>query len=174
MNIIKKEVWKKIKNIEGYEISNFGKLKSFKKKVPFIMKLKIDKNGYISVLLTLDKNITKRLRVHRLVAENFLKEVKNKNEVNHIDGNKKNNYYKNLHWVNRSENNKHAYVSGLKNPAPSYGEKHGLSTLKNYQIPKIKEMYANTNKSYREIGLVFKVSGSVIAKIIKGINYKNI
>lgn len=172
--IMDKEQWKKIKNIEGYQISNFGSLKSYKKKIPFIMKLKVDGNGYQSVLLTLSKNVTKRFRVHRLVAENFVSRKLSKNEVNHIDGNKTNNYFKNLKWVNRSENNKHAYLSGLRTPSPSYGENHGLSKLKNSQIPKIRQMYKETNFSCREVGELFKVSGNVINKIVRKINYKNI
>lgn len=62
-----------------------------------------------------NKKRSKKL-VHRLVAQEFLENPTEKEQVNHIDGNKSNNYLSNLEWVTRSENVKHAYLIGLKKP----------------------------------------------------------
>lgn len=51
--------------------------------------------------------------IHRLVAEAFLKNVDNKEEVNHIDGNTRNNHRDNLEWVTRSENLQHQFKNQL-------------------------------------------------------------
>lgn len=52
--------------------------------------------------------------IHRILAETFIPNPDNKKYVNHIDGNKMNFSLDNLEWVTSSENNKHAYLTGLK------------------------------------------------------------
>lgn len=63
--------------------------------------------GYHQVILSVNGKDHPRY-VHRLVAETFLKKVQGKPEVNHIDGNKKNNSVKNLEWISHRENIRHS------------------------------------------------------------------
>lgn len=113
------EIWKPIKNYEGlYEVSNLGKVKSLSKRKGFIETTDIvlkprNIKGYLSVHLS-KKGITKNLLIHRLVALAFIPNPEDKPEVNHIDGNKKNNCVSNLEWVTKSENDLHAYKLGLR------------------------------------------------------------
>jgi hypothetical protein len=68
------------------------------------------RNGYQSVLLN-----DARLHVHQLVAIQFLLNPDNKPQVNHKDGNKLNNHVDNLEWATGSENQTHAFKTGLNN-----------------------------------------------------------
>ena len=48
-------------------------------------------------------------RIHRIVAQTYIKNPNNLPQVNHKDGNKINNNINNLEWVSNSENIKHSY-----------------------------------------------------------------
>lgn len=118
------EEWKDIKNYEGlYQVSNLGRVRSVDHyasngKTQILYKGKIKrlqsnkKNDYLSVILS-KNNKEKRVYIHRLVAESFIKKIDGKDEVNHIDGNKHNNIVENLEWVTSQENKQHAYSLGL-------------------------------------------------------------
>lgn len=72
------------------------------------MSIQYNNKGYCFVCMK-EKRHRKNLLVHRLVAEAFIPNPDNKIEVNHKDGNPKNNNVINLEWVTPSENRKHAY-----------------------------------------------------------------
>jgi len=110
-----KEIWKDIKGYEGlYQISNFGRVKSFKGHKPRILKVCIDSKGYNKYMLSLGGNL-KTHPVHRLVSEHFIPNPSNKSQVNHKDGDRLNNKVDNLEWVTPPENMQHAHRLGLIN-----------------------------------------------------------
>ena len=111
-----KEIWKDIKDYEQlYVVSNTGKIKSLARKNTNggILKPSHNKDGYLQVILCKNGK-TKCFKCHRLVAEQFIPNLNNKPEVNHIDGNKENNDISNLEWVTTSENVIHAFKKELR------------------------------------------------------------
>lgn len=65
-------------------------------------------NGYVYVALpAVGKQI--KTSIHRIVATAFISNPENKREVNHIDGDKKNNAATNLEWSTPSENSLHTF-----------------------------------------------------------------
>lgn len=111
------EIWKDIKGYEGlYQVSNFGRVKSFIRGKESILKNYISDRGYCkSVLRTKEKNSRKEFKTHRLVAITFIPNPMNKPDVNHINGDKLNNNIYNLEWCTKSENITHSCLLGLHN-----------------------------------------------------------
>ena len=103
-----KEIWKDILGYEGlYQVSNFGRVKSLKRK--WVIKDKIlkptkNRNGYIMIILC-KKSMRKNILLHRLVAEAFLPNPHNLPQVNHKDEQKNNNVVTNLEWCDAKYNN---------------------------------------------------------------------
>ncbi len=108
------EVWKQLNHSEysnyynNYEISNHGRFRNYNNKKI----LKLHKSGnylYANINIYNPTNNTKevkKIRINILVAEYFIDKPNNINNlvVDHIDGNKSNNYYKNLQYLTISEN----------------------------------------------------------------------
>ena len=118
-----KEIWKEIKNYEElYEISNYGRIRSKERYINArrgkrLKKVKIltpfcQKNGYYAITLWKYKSF-KLHYIHRLVAIAFIENENCLEQVNHKNGDKKDNNVENLEWVSRSENMKHAISLGL-------------------------------------------------------------
>lgn len=110
------EQWKPIDGTDGkYEVSNLGHVRTNGKR-PGLLTLTKQPKGYLYAMIQLSNGKQKNCRVHRLVAEYFLPNPDNMKEVNHKDGNKDNNHVSNLEWCTRSNNVKHSFDTGLKQP----------------------------------------------------------
>lgn len=98
---------KKIKEFPNYYVTDKGEIYNSVTNIYKAIQTNY-KNGYQSVILY-DNNRYKRLYIHRLVALAYLDNPLNKEEVNHINGNKSDNRIENLEWVTKSENNLHSW-----------------------------------------------------------------
>lgn len=111
------EHWVPISGFEGqYLISSFGRIKSLERKVNTWNGHKTLKSKIIKQRLTGKYLSYKHFSTtHRLVALHFIVNSQFKPVVNHRNGCKLDNFYLNLEWATHSENNKHAWETGLNN-----------------------------------------------------------
>jgi hypothetical protein len=114
------EIWKEVKNYEWlYQVSNFGNVKrisSFRgvnKQYlnDYYLKPLDNGKGYLRIKLS-NNGFSKRIMLHRIIAEAFIVNELNKPFINHINGNKKDNSIKNLEWCTQSENCLHSVKLG--------------------------------------------------------------
>lgn len=122
---MKEELWKDIEGYDGkYQISSLGRLRSTyfldaygvkRYRIYYIKWSEITK-GYLGTRLCLNGKMIDSVKAHRLVAEAFIPNPEGLPQVNHIDGNKKNNRVDNLEWCDNQHNAMHAKVNKL-NPS---------------------------------------------------------
>lgn len=161
------EIWKDIAGYEGrYEVSNFGRIKSYVKKKVFGKILSPYLCGeYYAIRLFFAKNrIGKVFFIHKLMAQAFIPNPDNKPEVNHENGIKTDNWLWNFKWVTKSENIQHAYDTGLLTHVGPKGEKSPTAKLKSLQIEEIRKSILE-GKSHREIAREFNTSSTNVSFI---------
>lgn len=123
------ENWKPVVGYEGrYEVSDLGRVRSlgriyangsyegyWKERIAIIAPFTTTDGYHRLCLATKGFEKGKKYPVHVLVAKAFVHnpEPTTKIQVNHIDGVKKNNTAGNLEWMTCSENNLHAFRTGL-------------------------------------------------------------
>lgn len=108
------EQWKPVTypNIKNgyYLISNYGRVYSLINNRQIYPNY--DKDGYKRIELVSNKK-GKKVHIHRLVANEYCEKKQNKNIINHRNGIKTDNYYKNLEYCTVKENQNHAIELGL-------------------------------------------------------------
>lgn len=165
------EIWRDIEGFEGlYQVSNKGKvkrLKGYQCKKERELKNKQDKYGYHYVILSKEGK-AKTLKMHRIVAKEFIPNLDNKPLINHIDGIKTNNHASNLEWCTSSENIKHAFDKGLNT---NYGRN---AKLTNRDVVEIRKLYATGEYIQKKLAEMFGCSKSQIGAITTYTSRKNI
>lgn len=152
-----------LKDVVGYEgyykISDEGVLHSVERYIDHpicgkqfvasrIMKVYEDQDGYYCVNIQRG-NKEQHVRIHRLVAQAFIPNPENKPQVNHKDGNKKNNHVDNLEWCTNRENVHHAIKTGLKRPQTPSSSKRN----KRLRCIETGQVFESINEASRVLGV---------------------
>lgn len=109
-----------------------------------------------------------RYSVHRLILENFEPvEGMEKLQVNHIDGDKRNNTLKNLEWTTCKQNIQHAIENDLR------AKINGSAKLTEEQVIEIFKR-SHSGESNINLGKEFNIHPDQIGRIKNGRSWKNV
>ena len=137
-----------------------------------VLKQRVDGQGYFIVKIWSNKDKkTHRIRIHRIVARTFLGPCPKGKEVNHKDGIKLHNHYKNLEYVTRSENTQHAYDNGLHvSPMKGkHGREVGSAKLYDNQVLEIRKLWKTGRYTQAKLAEKYNLrSSGTIRSIVKG------
>jgi len=162
------EIWKAHSEYAGIEVSTFGNVRTLDRVISSetmtrftkgrILKQQLNHNGYLQVGFRVNgKRVTKR--VHRLVAQTFIKNTDNLPQVNHKDCDSTNNNASNLEWCTASYNQK-------------YREKYGISATESLGVPvfaiNLTTLEVSRYQSQHEASRALGVYQASINKVIKG------
>lgn len=151
------EEFRDIKDFDGYQVSNLGRIYSKKRRSCLKVK-RLAGRGYYQVRLFKDGKYWYK-NLHRLVAETFIPNPDNLRTVNHINGNKLDNRAVNLEWSDDCHQQHHACLSGLRNTTQH--------VLTDDEICKVYEMYFS-GTSIKDIAEIFETRHQQISKLVKG------
>lgn len=168
--------WKAVVDFPNYVVSSDGRLKfvgglQYRDgstpwlRPPAIVATVFDKDGYLKVRMLRDGHRHKR-SLHRIVAVAFIPNPLDHDQVNHIDGDKKNNAVSNLEWCNCKENHAHRRHVLKKN----IGSEHGVAKLLETDILEIRASAESSNV----LGKRYGVSGANIRYIRRGVTWKHV
>ena len=163
----------RIRKVPGYKkffwITECGKFLISNRKFN-VLSQTLNHNGYLTHSTKIGgrkgKNIG--IRIHRAVGTAFIPNPDLKPEINHNDGDKTNNHYKNLEWSTSSENTQHAIEVGLIKYGPSKGRLFNKD-----QILEIKDLLSK-GASHGEVASLFNVARSTIHRIKHGDIYSEV
>lgn len=159
-----KRFWRNITDHRHYLVSNDGKVYSLRSNRE--LKPQNHKGGYLYVTFSYGPKGKSNHLIHRLVANAFIKNPKNKPTVNHINGIKTDNRTCNLEWATQRENNVHAKSIGIN--------KYPAAKTSPIIVKKVRKDFSTGKYTQAELGLKYGVERQNIYNIVHYKSWKNI
>ena len=105
---MEEEFWTNVRGYPDYAISTYGSVENMV--TCKILKPQVGTTGYYHVTLY-NNGKFKKFKIHKLVANAYLENLNNKENVDHIDCDRLNNNVSNLRWCTSQENSRNAKLS---------------------------------------------------------------
>ncbi len=156
-----------------YFFSNYGRLKSVDKAtgIERLLQGSKSKYGFLQLNLRFKDNKRQGFYVHRLIASEFVPNMdpENKKFLIHIDCNKKNNFYKNLKWVNQEELTEHQKAQGRFDPRYKNGRlKYKMTETR---VALLKKRLLEKKTKRKILARNFGISEMQVKRIERGENW---
>lgn len=178
------EIWKPIPGYYLYEASTLGRIRSWRKSgaalrysggipkrsaSPKIISIFPMIDGYMRVSLQRCAKCSQQF-AHRIIALAFLGPIEVGMQVNHKDGNKKNNAPENLEYCTQSENIRHAYRTGLIRD--KRGDDHHNTILSELDLCLLRVELAFGKKKQGQLAKEYGIAESTLSAIKHGTKRK--
>ena len=180
----KREEWRDISWAPGYQVSNHVRVQSLPRVtiksdgvvLPVAGKMLklLNHQGYRVVSLSINGVVTRK-SVHELVVTAFQgPRPSEKHEVAHWDGDRANNYYRNLRWATRKQNVQDARRHGTWSPPPFRpGASNGWAKLTEGEVVQMREWRA-AGVGTNELCERFKISRVTAKRIFNGKSWAHV
>jgi NUMOD4 motif/HNH endonuclease len=160
--------WRPIPDWETYEVSSDGRVRRAiaggNRPAGYMLRPKMDKDGYVCYSLFNGRPPIKMRRVSRLMLLAFVGEPPTaKHQAAHNDGNPTNNTIANLRWATQSEN----FSDKWKHGTMAWGEDKPAAKLTHKQVAKIRIERAQ-GKTLVQLAKAYGVSHPAIGRIVRG------
>ena len=157
------EMWKEVTGTErAYFVSNMGRLLCRNWKGSgrdAFMKPAKDHRGYVRTMLKYPHGF-KTVKVHRVVAQEWIPNPYNKPQVDHINYLRNDNRASNLQWATSKENTERSYADGrISKPV-------GMSKVTEDDVRAIRSMFKDSGMKRREIADIYGISSATVKDII--------
>ena len=155
------EIWKPIVNFAGYEVSNRGRIRSYRRGKVRYLHLIEAKDHYLRAQLYVGKKIKHSIAVSRLVAIAFIPNPLKLEQVNHINENVKDNRVENLEWCSPK------YNSNYGTRAKRIADKLSKPVLQYARDGTFIRRFNSASEAAREI----KTAATSISAVCRGEHY---
>ena len=171
-------VWKEIPDFPGYEISDVGVVRSWRRsgggfgkrrKSPLYKRIGVWGSGYKFVGLRKEGK-SYACSIHRLVLITFVGPCPEGKEGRHMDGDKSNNSYLNLQWGTTWEN----HQDKIRHGTSGLGELSERALFTNLQVEEILMLLQEDKLNHPTIGKMYGVDCNIISQIKRNICYTNV
>jgi hypothetical protein len=170
------EEWRAIPGFPGYEVSDLGRVRSWKRfggfgKLPTEPKPvvgSIHKAGYPQVNLTVDGK--KRYAfVHRLVLETFVGPCPVGMECAHLNGVRSDARLSNLEWKTHADNE----LDKVRHGTVLRGSRHGCAVLDEYAVQALR-IAAAAGMSHTTLAKLFMVDRTTVGLAVSGKTWSHV
>jgi hypothetical protein len=167
------EEWRPIPRAPGYEISNFGNVRSVDRSIvrtnghgPYVQRskgkpLKASESCYGYLVISCNR---RQRPVHILVLEAFKgPKPSSRHQTRHLDGNKMNNHWRNLEWGTPKENSEDRVLHGTQSHLR--GEELSSAKISEEQVRQLRLVYRKRGRRHVPLGESFGLNRKEIWNI---------
>lgn len=169
------EIWKPVVGYEGwYSVSNMGRVRrdapgqgTF---APRVLTIHAHRPGYQLVTFSRDGKARHANTVHSVVAEAFMPPRPAGHQINHKNGNKRDNRLENLEYVTPKENTHHALRMGLSEVR---GHANGRAILTEAEVIAIRHRCTVKDDTWKNIAAEYEISRGALRHIVRRTTWKH-